>query len=83
MRQAGATDREIERAIAAFDSQGLLHAEREIKEPFKREFALSKDSLEHYGLAQSPNADPVEMIRAFKPTILVGATGQPGSSPKR
>ncbi len=78
MRQAGATDREIERAIAAFDSQGLLHAEREIKEPFKREFALSKDSLEHYGLAQSPNADPVEMIRAFKPTILVGATGQPG-----
>jgi len=78
MRQSGATDREIERAIAAFDSQGLLHAEREIKEPFKREFALSKDSLEHYGLAQSPNADPVEMIRAFKPTILVGATGQPG-----
>ena len=78
MRQSGATDREIERAIAAFDSQGLLHAEREIKEPFKREFALSKESLEHYGLAQSPNADPVEMIRAFKPTILVGATGQPG-----
>jgi malic enzyme len=79
MRQAGATDHEIERAIAAFDSQGLLHAEREIKEPFKREFALSKESLEHYGLAQSPNADPVEMIRAFKPTILVGATGQPGA----
>jgi malic enzyme len=79
MRQAGATDHEIERAIAAFDSQGLLHAEREIKEPFKREFALSRESLEHYGLAQSPNADPVEMIRAFKPTILVGATGQPGA----
>jgi malic enzyme len=79
MRQAGATDHEITRAIAAFDSQGLLHAEREIKEPFKREFALSKESVEHYGLAQSSLTNPVEMIRAFKPTVLVGATAQPGA----
>ena len=78
MRQAGATDHEIERAIAAFDSQGLLHVEREIREPFKCEFALSKESLEHYGIAQSSDTNPVEMIRAFKPTVLVGATAQPG-----
>jgi malic enzyme len=77
MRQAGATDHEIERAIVAFDSQGLLHAEREINEPFKREFALSKESLEHYRLAQGSDTNPVEMIRAFKPTVLVGATAQP------
>jgi malic enzyme len=79
MRKAGATDHEIARAIAAFDSQGLLHADREIKEPFKREFALSKESVEHYGLAQSSLTNPVEMIRAFKPTVLVGATAQPGA----
>jgi malic enzyme len=79
MRQAGATELEIERAIAAFDSRGLLHTEREIKEPFKREFALSRESVEHYGLAPSSDTNPVEMIRAFKPTILVGATAQPGA----
>jgi malic enzyme len=79
MREAGATDHEIARAIAAFDSQGLLHTEREIKEPFKREFALSKESVERYGLAQSSLTSPVEMIRAFKPTVLVGATAQPGA----
>ncbi len=79
MRQAGATEDEIERAIAAFDSKGLLHAARDIKEPFKREFALSKESLEQYGLAQKSNTSPVEMIRAFKPTVLVGATAQPGA----
>lgn len=78
MRQAGATELEIERAIAAFDSRGLLHTEREIKDPFKREFALSKESVEHYGLAPSSDTNPVEMIRAYKPTILVGATAQPG-----
>jgi malic enzyme len=79
MRRAGATDREIERSIAAFDSRGLLHARREIREPFKREFALSTESLDHYGLAQSLDANPVEMIRVFKPTVLVGATAQPGA----
>ncbi len=79
MRQAGATDREIQRAIAAFDSKGLLHDEREMKEFFKREFALNKESLEHYGLARSSGTTPVEMIRAFKPTVLVGATAQPGA----
>ena len=78
MRRAGATDHEIERAIAAFDSKGLLHAEREIEEPFKREFALGRESLEHYGLAHGSDTTPVEMIRAFKPTVLVGATAQPG-----
>ena len=79
MRRAGATELEIERAIAAFDSRGLLHTEREIKEPFKREFALSRESVEHYGLAPSSDTNPVEMIRAFKPTVLVGATAQPGA----
>jgi len=79
MRQAGATELEIERAIAAFDSRGLLHTDRELKEPFKREFALSRESVEHYGLAPSSDTNPVEMIRAFKPTVLVGATAQPGA----
>jgi malic enzyme len=79
MRQAGATDEEVARAIAAFDSKGLLHVAREIKEPFKRDFALSKETLAHYDLARGSDTTPVQMIRAFKPTILVGATAQPGA----
>jgi malic enzyme len=79
MRQAGAGDEVAQRAIAAFDSQGLLHEGGEIEEPFKREFAMSKRSLEHYGIDASANPTPVEVIRAFRPTILVGATAQPGA----
>ncbi len=44
MRQAGAGEEEIHRSIAAFDSHGLLHAGRQIDEPFKREFALNEQS---------------------------------------
>jgi malic enzyme len=79
MRQAGAAEETIRRAIAAFDSRGLLREGREIRESFKREFALDKQSLEFHGLDASADPSPVEMIRAFKPTILVGATGQPGA----
>ncbi len=76
MREAGAGEDEVHRAIAAFDSHGLLREGHEIQEPFKREFALSEQSLAHYGIAANANPTPVEMIRAFRPTILVGATAQ-------
>ena len=79
MRQAGAGDDELHRAIAAFDSHGLLHAGHEIQEPFKREFALSKENLDFYRVDASANPTPTEMIRAFQPTILVGATAQAGA----
>ena len=79
MRQEGAGEDEVHRAIAAFDSHGLLHEGHEIQEPFKREFALSKENLDHYRVDASSNPTPVEMIRAFRPTILVGATAQAGA----
>ena len=79
MRRAGVGEAEIRRAIAGFDSRGLLREGREIREPFKREFAIDKRSLESHGLDAGADPSPVEMIRAFKPTILVGATGQPGA----
>jgi malic enzyme len=79
MREAGADEQAIRHALAAFDSRGLLREGREIREPFKREIALDKQSLEFHGLDASADPSPVEMIRAFEPTILVGATGQPGA----
>jgi len=79
MRQAGADDETIGHALAVFDSRGLLREGREIRESFKREIALDKQSLEFHGLDAGADPSPVEMIRAFKPTILVGATGQPGA----
>ena len=77
MRTAGAGDEEVHRAIAAFDSHGLLHEGCEIRDVYKREFALSRRHLDHYRL--DADASPVDVIRAFQPTILVGATAQSGA----
>jgi malic enzyme len=79
MRNEGADAKTIKRALVAFDSKGLLHSGREISEVFKREFALSKEVMDHYGLDPHSELSPVEVIRAVKPTILIGATAQPGA----
>lgn len=77
MRRAGAAEVEIRRSRAAFDSKGLLCSHRDIAEPFKRELVLGDEDLELFGIG--PNPSPVEVIRGFRPTVLVGATGQPGA----
>ena len=79
MKSDGASAADIKRSIATFDSKGLLHEGRAIEEPFKREFALSKEVMAHHGLDMSSNPTPVEVIRAMKPTVLIGATARPGA----
>ncbi len=79
MRAAGTDEQVMRSAIAAYDSEGLLREGRNIPETFKQEFILDGPALERLGLAPDANPSPVEMIRAFKPTILVGATGHPGA----
>jgi malic enzyme len=79
MRAEGADADTIKRSVATFDSKGLLHAGREITEPFKREFAMSKEVLKFYGLEGRSNLTPVDVIHAMKPTILLGATAKPGA----
>ncbi len=79
MRNEGADEQTVRRALVAFDSKGLLHDGREISEVFKRDFALSKGTMDYYGLDPHSDLSPVEVIRAVKPTILIGATAKPGA----
>lgn len=75
----GAGEADVVRALVTFDSKGLLHQGRDILEPFKREFALARAAMEHYGLSGDGPFTPVDVIRAVKPTILIGATARPGA----
>ncbi len=79
MRNDGANEETIKRALVAFDTKGLLHDGRHIEEPFKREFALSKEIMAYYGLSPKSALTPTEVIRAVRPTVLIGATAQPGA----
>ncbi len=77
LRDEGVADDELEAACLVFDSQGLVCSSRSRLEAHKRPWAVSEDRLKALGL--SPESAPVEAIRAFKPSALIGATAQPGA----
>ncbi len=69
----------VRRAQVYHDTGGLIHTGRDITDVHKREFALGKDEMQFYGMNDSPPADLLALVRAVKPTIILGATATPGT----
>ena len=76
MQALGVTPDALARSIAMTDSQGLLVESRDIREAYKREWAWPNDLAK--SLELSGGADLERVVRAFRPTTLIGTSGQPG-----
>ena len=72
---------EIASRVALLDSRGLVHDGRADLDEFKREVAVSADRVHKLGLTLEGDDHKrlTEVIRAVKPDVLIGTTGQPGS----
>jgi len=79
MREAGTSEAKIREARLLFDRAGLLHDGREIADAHKRAVAAGKETLARWGLDQIADPTPEDVIRALKPTVLIGATAAPGT----
>jgi malic enzyme len=79
MREAGSTPEEIEASRLAFDSLGLLREGSKVSDPHKLELVASRAILSRHGLDRLDSPTPEEVVRGFRPTILVGATATPGA----
>jgi malic enzyme len=79
MRADGADDATIRRSLFATDSKGLLYEGRAMVEPHKRELAAPRAVMAEFGLDPGTDLTPLAVIRAVKPTVLVGATAQAGT----
>jgi len=77
-RQGKSVD-EISRAIAVLDSRGLIHTKREGLDEHKKTFAWPHELATEHGLNPDEQIDLEEMIRATKPTMLIGTSGVPGT----
>ncbi|HEU4381969.1 MAG TPA: NAD-dependent malic enzyme [Anaeromyxobacteraceae bacterium] len=66
-------------AIAILDSHGLLATDQEIAEKHKRDFAWPPALAERYGLGKGRPRDLEAVVRAVKPTVLIGTSGNPGT----
>jgi malate dehydrogenase (oxaloacetate-decarboxylating) len=78
-RRAGLTGEALTRAIANLDSQGLVVDDVEIKDVHKRDFAWPAALAEKMGLKKGSPRDLLAVVRALKPTFLIGTSGEPGT----
>jgi malic enzyme len=77
MRQRSTLEEAIE-SIAILDSRGLLVNDEEIHDAHKRPFAWPAPLAIRHGLGRDKRT-LVDVVRALKPTVLVGTSGEPGT----
>jgi len=65
------------RAIAVIDRRGLVVADAPIADAHKRPFAWPAELAARHGLVPGRRT-LLDVVQAFQPTVLVGASGQPG-----
>lgn len=78
LRRSGVQGEALVAAIAVLDTGGLLVDDRDIAEPHKRDFAWPAVLAERHGLGPKRPRDLEAVVRAVRPTVLVGVSGQPG-----
>ncbi len=77
--RAGVPGDEVRSRIAILDSKGLLVEGRRYREgeDYKKELSWPAAIAEPLGLVAGENNDLESVVAAFRPTILIGASGQP------
>ena len=73
----GSPEDEVRRSLFLIDSKGLLGLDRPGLEADKHEFALEAAEMVTFGLATG--ADLLAVVRAVRPTILIGTTATPNT----
>ena len=74
--QRGFDDASIRARIAVLDSRGLIVSDNEIRDDYKRELAWSPAQASNMGLGNAAQRGLGDVVAQFKPTVLIGASGQ-------
>jgi len=79
LRRAGVAGDGLVRAVASLDSKGLVVDDTEIRDEYKRELAWPRELAASLGLGPGRPRDLEAVIRALRPTVLIGTSGEPGT----
>ena len=79
LSRAGLEGEKLSAAIANLDSHGLVVDDQEITDVHKRPFAWPAALAERSGLGKGRPRDLAAVVRAVKPTVLIGTSGEPGT----
>ena len=76
---AGVTPARLDTCVLVMDSRGVVSARREGLDTYKAELAWSSEAMDTLALSDAQLSNLDDVVRAYKPTALIGASGQ-GSS---
>ncbi len=79
LKREGLEGEDLVLATANIDLQGLLVEDDPLLDPVQREFAWPVALAERMGLGKDAKRDLTSVIRAYKPTMLIGTSGDPGA----
>jgi malate dehydrogenase (oxaloacetate-decarboxylating) len=75
----GASDAALARRVLCLDSQGLILADRAGLTGYKTDVAADSSIVGGWSPSSDGRFGLLDVVRQFKPTILVGVSGQPGA----
>ncbi len=78
LARAGLKDDALRESILMLDKDGIVHDGREIVESSAREFAWPTELASARKLPLDQPADLEAIVRAFRPTVLIGVSAQGG-----
>ena len=78
MRRAGLNDANLRRAVLVMDSRGVISAGRELDD-YKKELAWPEELAASLELNDEQRKILQRVVAAYKPTVLIGASGQGGA----
>jgi len=78
MSEAGLNETEARARVLGLDSHGLVVANRPGLEAFKHAFATDPALLSDWRLDDPNHVTLSDVVTNFKPTVLIGTSGQPG-----
>ncbi|MBV1904758.1 MAG: oxaloacetate-decarboxylating malate dehydrogenase [Pseudomonadales bacterium] len=65
----------IQDRLAVLDSGGLLVDDREYRDAYKQDLQWTRDCAAKYGLADPQKRGLADVVKHYKPTILIGTSG--------
>jgi len=79
MRAAGVDRDDLSKRVLCLDSKGLILGSRQGLEGHKRDIAADPAIAADWISSDDGRFTLLDVVRQFKPTILIGVSGQPGS----
>ena len=76
---AGVAEADALARVGVMDSQGLLVEDRTIRDAYKAELAWTVDMARSAGLPDPAARDLESVVEHFRPSVLIGSSGQAGA----